>query len=98
MVSQVGGDLGLYIGFSMLSVMNFVLLIYGVYQQRDGQNQYPPSDHSVKKAWNLLRNSIEGTVASDQSLKTDQLRSDRKNFNLICILGFKAWRQKLICY
>lgn len=34
MISQVGGDLGLYIGVSMISLLEMVLFIYHMYQKR----------------------------------------------------------------
>lgn len=34
LISQIGGELGLYIGFSMLSLLQFALFLYHMHQQR----------------------------------------------------------------
>lgn len=34
-VAQIGGDLGLYIGFSMISLLHFLLFLYRAYQKRN---------------------------------------------------------------
>lgn len=54
LISQIGGELGLYIGFSMLSLLQFTMFVYQMQEQRrDSQKDTSTSDRIVSKisAW-----------------------------------------------